>query len=107
MEKFNVKCVILGGGVAGLAVARRLVDRIDDIYLLEINNFLGQETSSRNSEVIHAGIYYGRNSLKSKLCLRGKNLLYEYLDSKDINYQKCGKFIMFTSFDSFVFPILV
>ena len=94
MENFNVRCVILGGGVAGLAIARRLVETSEDIYLLEINNLLGQETSSRNSEVIHAGIYYDKNSLKSKLCLRGKELLYEYLASRDINYQKCGKFIV-------------
>ena len=99
MEKFNVRCVILGGGVAGLAVARRLVERSEDIYLLEINNKLGQETSSRNSEVIHAGIYYGKNTLKSKLCLRGKELLYEYLGSRDINYQKCGKYIVSSNED--------
>ncbi len=94
MEKFETKCLIIGGGVAGIAIARSLSKEFKDIYLIEKNNSLGLETSSRNSEVIHAGIYYQPNSLKSKLCLRGKNLLYEYLSKNNISFNKCGKLIV-------------
>ncbi len=97
MDKFNIDCLIIGGGVAGLSCAKYLSEEFKEIYLIEKNNDLGAETSSRNSEVIHAGIYYKKDSLKSKLCIRGKELLYEYLESKDISYTKCGKYIVSTS----------
>ena len=96
MENFKTDCLIIGGGVAGIACAKHLAQKYDDIYLIEKNNALGLETSSRNSEVIHAGIYYKKNSLKSKLCIRGKELLYKYLDFKNIPYTKCGKYIVAT-----------
>ena len=79
MDKYEVDCLILGGGVAGLASAKFLAQEFNQTYLIERNNFLGMETSSRNSEVIHAGIYYKKNSLKSELCLKGKKMLYQYL----------------------------
>jgi L-2-hydroxyglutarate oxidase LhgO len=94
MEKFKIDCLVIGGGVSGVATASYLSKNFKNIYLIEKNNTLGQETSSRNSEVIHAGIYYKKNSLKSKFCLRGKELLYEYLDQKKIQYNKCGKLIV-------------
>tara|TARA_Y200000002_G_scaffold332425_1_gene298181 strand:- start:87 stop:329 length:243 start_codon:yes stop_codon:yes gene_type:complete len=72
MENFKTDCLIIGGGVAGIACAKHLAQKYDDIYLIEKNNALGLETSSRNSEVTHAGIYYKKNSLKSKLCIRAK-----------------------------------
>ena len=97
MEKFKIDCLIIGGGVAGLACAKYLSENFKEIYLIEKNNDVGIETSSRNSEVIHAGIYYKKNSLKSKLCIRGKELLYEYLKFKNISFIKCGKYIVSTS----------
>lgn len=99
MEKFRVNCLIIGAGVAGLAIGSRLAQIIDNIILIDKNNLIGEETSSRNSEVIHAGIYYPTDSLKAKLCVRGKNLLYEYLDENNILYNKCGKFILSTNKD--------
>ena len=66
------RCVIVGGGVIGLACSRSLSAAGVEVFLLEKNKFVGQETSSRNSEVIHAGIYYTANSLKAKLCVEGR-----------------------------------
>ena len=97
MEKFQIDCLIIGAGVAGLAIANKLSKSHNEVFLIEQNKLIGQETSSRNSEVIHAGIYYKENSLKARLCVEGKNLLYEYLDKRKIDYIKCGKFILSTS----------
>ena len=97
MDKYAVDCLIIGGGVAGLAAAKFLSQEFNKTFLIERNNFLGMETSSRNSEVIHAGIYYKKNSLKSKLCLRGKHMLYEYLTEKNIDFNNCGKYIVATN----------
>ena len=97
MDKYEVDCLIIGGGVAGLAAAKFLSQEFDKTYLIERNNFLGMETSSRNSEVIHAGIYYKKNSLKSELCLKGKHMLYQYLSEKNIDFNNCGKYIVATN----------
>lgn len=91
MEKVDI--TIVGAGVIGLAVARELTgDR--DILVIEKNESYGQETSSRNSEVIHAGIYYPKNSLKAKTCLEGKELLYEFCQKNNIAHKKIGKLIV-------------
>ena len=97
MDKYEVDCLIIGGGVAGLASAKFLSQEFNKTYLIEKNNFLGMETSSRNSEVIHAGIYYKKNSLKSELCLKGKKMLYQYLEEKNIDFDNCGKYIVATN----------
>ena len=97
MESFDIDCLIIGGGVAGVATARNLSEHYKDIFLIEKNKNLAEETSSRNSEVIHAGIYYKKDSLKSRLCIEGKELLYEYLMKHEIPFNKCGKFIISTS----------
>lgn len=97
MDTCKVDCLVIGGGVAGLAIGRKLSEHFEDIFLIEKNSLLSQETSSRNSEVIHAGIYYKKNSLKSRLCVEGKKLLYEYLRERRIPYIKCGKFIISTN----------
>ena len=97
MEKIRSDCLIIGGGVAGLAIAQSLVKQYKNIFLLEKNKSLGHEISSRNSEVIHAGIYYKKGSLKAKLCVEGKSLLYEYLIQRDLPFVKCGKFIVSVS----------
>lgn len=88
---------IIGAGVVGLAIAEKLSEEIDNVFLVERHNTFGQETSSRNSEVIHAGIYYPAGSLKSRLCLEGKRLLYEYCKTFSIPYNNCGKLIVATS----------
>ncbi|RMZ89311.1 hypothetical protein DV736_g3446, partial [Chaetothyriales sp. CBS 134916] len=86
---------IIGGGVIGLAVASRLSSRPNTTtLLLERHPSAGQETSSRNSEVIHAGLYYGPNSLKTRLCIRGKQLLYDLCEAKAIPYRRTRKWIL-------------
>ena len=94
LEKFEVDCLVIGGGVSGIAIARELCSRFDSIFLVERNHQIAQETSSRNSEVIHAGMYYDQGSLKSKLCLKGKELLYDYLKERKIEFNRCGKYIL-------------
>jgi L-2-hydroxyglutarate oxidase LhgO len=88
---------IIGAGVVGLAIAEKLSGEFKDVFLIEKHNTFGQETSSRNSEVIHAGIYYPKNSLKAKLCLEGKKLLYDYCIKYSVPYNNCGKLIVATS----------
>ncbi|KAF2476167.1 FAD dependent oxidoreductase [Lindgomyces ingoldianus] len=86
---------IIGGGVVGLAVARKLQQREGvSAVLIERHGAVGTETSSRNSEVIHAGLYYGEDSLKTKLCLRGKELMYETCRKHTIPHRNCGKWIV-------------
>tara|TARA_B110000967_G_C18843707_1_gene540795 strand:+ start:532 stop:1629 length:1098 start_codon:yes stop_codon:yes gene_type:complete len=99
MEIIKTNCIVIGGGVAGLAVAKKLSFQIDDIFLIEKDNYIGNGISSRNSEVIHAGIYYKPDSLKNKFIVEGKNLLYKYLDERRITYNKCGKYIVASSLD--------
>ena len=87
--------VIIGGGVVGLAIARQLALRPStSVLLLEKHRDLGTETSSRNSCVIHAGLYYPLNSLKTELCLQGKALLYETCEKFRIPFANCGKWII-------------
>lgn len=99
MEKFHVDCLVIGGGVSGLSIANKISSNNKEVFLIEKNLNLGQEASSRNSEVIHAGIYYPEESLKAKLCIEGKFLLYEYLEKNNIAYKKCGKYILANSTD--------
>ena len=93
MDEF-LDVVVVGAGVIGLAVARQLSRAGRDVIVLEHNAYIGEETSSRNSEVIHAGIYYPTNSAKARLCVRGKELLYSYCDEKKIPYRRCGKLMI-------------
>ncbi|KAK0641534.1 FAD dependent oxidoreductase [Cercophora newfieldiana] len=89
--------VVIGGGVVGLAIARELAQRsrgTDTTLLLERHNAVGTETSSRNSEVIHAGIYYGRDSLKTELCLHGKDMLYSFCSKHSVPHRRTGKWIV-------------
>ena len=93
----NVDCVVIGAGVVGLAVARALALQGREVLVLEAANAIGTGTSSRNSEVIHAGIYYPQGSLKARLCVEGKQMLYDYCAERGIAYQRCGKLIVATS----------
>lgn len=92
MDKVNI--TIIGAGVIGLAIAAELSMKYDEIVVLEKHDKFGQETSSRNSEVIHSGIYYPTGSLKAKLCVEGAELLYEYCEKYSIPHSKLGKLIV-------------
>ncbi len=96
MSDYVDTCVV-GGGVIGLAIARELSRQAPETLVLEQAPEFGQGVSSRNSEVIHAGIYYPKNSLKSRFCLRGKNLLYEYCEQRKVDFRNCGKLIVATA----------
>jgi len=92
----QVDCVVVGAGVVGLAVARALALAGREVVVLEACDAFGTQTSARNSEVIHAGIYYPAGSLKAALCVRGKQLLYEYCAERSLPHQRCGKLIVAT-----------
>jgi L-2-hydroxyglutarate oxidase LhgO len=89
-----VDVVVVGAGVVGLACAAKLAERGDSVLVLERNALPGQETSSRNSGVIHAGLYYPADSLKAKLCARGRELLYARAQREDIAHRKLGKLVV-------------
>jgi L-2-hydroxyglutarate oxidase LhgO len=99
MERHPFDITIIGAGVVGLAVAEELSRHFRKILLLERNESHGQETSSRNSEVIHAGIYYPEGSLKASLCVEGRKLLYEACEKRDIPHRRIGKLIVATHSD--------
>src|SRR5208337_4709147 len=89
MEK--AKIVVIGAGVVGLAVAARLSEKNQDVYVLEKNERFGQETSGHNSGVIHSGIHYPTKSLKAELCVRGNRMLYDICEKYGVPYKKLGK----------------
>jgi L-2-hydroxyglutarate oxidase LhgO len=88
--------VVIGAGVVGLAIARELALAGREVIVLEKNAGVGEETSARNSEVIHAGLYYPRGSLKARFCVEGRQRLYEYCEAKHIPHQRCGKLLVAT-----------
>ena len=90
----KIECAVIGAGVIGLAVARALALQGREVIILESEDAIGLGTSSRNSEVIHAGIYYDTESLKAKLCVQGKLALYDYCESHGVTHQRCGKMIV-------------
>lgn len=93
----QLDCVIIGAGVVGLAVARALAMRGREVVVLEAANAIGTQTSSRNSEVIHAGIYYPADSLKAVLCVQGRELLYAYCQEHGVAHERLGKVIVATT----------
>lgn len=92
----EVECVVIGAGVIGIAVARALAEAGREVLVLEAADGIGTETSSRNSEVIHAGIYYPRGSLMARLCVRGRQMLYEFCRERGVAFRNCGKLIVAT-----------
>jgi L-2-hydroxyglutarate oxidase LhgO len=90
----EIDVAIIGAGVIGLAAALEIAQGKKEVFVFEKNHTFGLETSSRNSEVIHAGIYYPEYSLKAKLCVEGKNLLYELCDKHNIAYKQSGKIVV-------------
>ena len=95
MERLDA--VVVGAGVVGLAIARALAMAGREVVILEAEDAIGTHTSSRNSEVIHAGIYYPKGSLKARACVEGKQRLYEYCAAHGVPHRRCGKLIVATS----------
>lgn len=93
MKLESTDTVVIGAGVIGLAVARRLAMAGPEVLLLEAHDGIGQETSSRNSEVIHAGLYYPPDSLKAETCIHGNRMLYGYCEDRGVPHRRCGKLI--------------
>ena len=93
----RVDCVVIGAGVVGLAVARKLAQAGREVIVLEEAEAIGTITSSRNSEVIHAGIYYRAGSWMARMCVSGKHALYRYCGERGIPHKNCGKLIVATS----------
>jgi L-2-hydroxyglutarate oxidase LhgO len=93
----RVECVVVGAGVVGLAIARRLAQAGLEVVVLEAAEGIGTATSSRNSEVIHAGIYYPAGSLMARMCVAGKGALYQYCRDHGIPHRNCGKLIVATT----------
>ncbi len=86
--------VVVGAGVVGLAIARELAASGREVLILEAGARIGTGVSARNSEVIHAGIYYAPGSLKARLCVRGRDLMYEFCARRGIGHRRCGKLIV-------------
>jgi L-2-hydroxyglutarate oxidase LhgO len=93
----SVECVVVGAGLVGLAVARALARDGREVVILEAEDAIGTHTSSRNSEVIHAGIYYPKGSLKARACVAGRQRLYAYCEQHGVPYRRCGKLIVATN----------
>jgi len=93
----DVDCIVIGAGVVGLAVARALAQAGREVIILERERQFGMHTSSRNSEVIHAGIHYEPGSLKARLCVAGRDLLYRYCAERGIGHRRCGKLTVATA----------
>lgn len=92
----KIDCAVIGAGVVGLAIARRLALDGREVVILEAEEAFGTHTSSRNSEVIHAGIYYPTGSLKARLCVAGKIALYRYCAEHDVKHRRIGKLVVAT-----------
>ena len=92
----NVDAVVIGAGVVGLAVARALARRGREVIVLEAEGGIGAGVSSRNSEVIHAGLYYPKGSLKARLCVQGRRALYDFCESHGVPHRRCGKLVVAT-----------
>jgi L-2-hydroxyglutarate oxidase LhgO len=93
----RIDCVVAGAGVIGLAIARALALAGREVIVLEAADMIGTGTSSRNSEVIHAGIYYPKGSLKAKFCIAGKEMLYRFVEEHGVAHRRCGKLIVATN----------
>lgn len=90
----KLDAVVIGAGVIGLACARALALQGREVVLIERSGAIAEQTSARNSEVIHAGLYYPTGSNKARFCIEGRRLLYAYLDARKIDHRKCGKLIV-------------
>jgi len=93
----DIDCIVVGAGVVGLAIGRALAMSGREVMIVEAAEGIGTGTSARNSEVIHAGIYYPKGSLKARLCVKGKQMLYAYCKERGVGHQQLGKLIVATS----------
>ena len=93
-ETYEFDAIVIGAGIVGLAIAHKLSSEYGNILLIEKESTFGRHVSSRNSEVIHSGIYYPPDSLKAKLCIMGNQLLYDFAKKYEINFNNCGKIIV-------------
>lgn len=93
----HVEAIVVGAGVVGLAIARQLSRSGRDVFVLEAQGAIGTGVSSRNSEVIHAGLYYPSGSLKTRLCVQGRQLLYEFCQTHGVEHRQCGKLVVATT----------
>ena len=92
MDKVDI--VVIGAGVVGLAIGATIADKDKEMYILEKEEVYGQGTSSRNSEVIHAGIYYPAGTMKAELCVKANPMIYDICERYKVSYKKCGKLIV-------------
>jgi len=92
----DVETIVVGAGVVGLAIARELAQQGQEVLVLEQHALIGSETSSRNSEVIHAGLYYPPGSLRALLCVKGKHMLYRFAAENGVPHRRCGKLVVAT-----------
>lgn len=92
----DVETIVIGAGVVGLAIGRALAVAGQEVLVLEQHALIGSETSSRNSEVVHAGLYYAPGSLRAKLCVSGKQMLYRFCDENGVTYKRCEKLLVAT-----------
>lgn len=90
----NIDCAVIGAGAVGLAIARELALAGREVLILEAENAFGTHTSARNSEVMHAGIYYPTGSLKARFCVAGRKLLYRYCAERGVNHKRIGKIVV-------------
>lgn len=94
VDSFDADVVVIGAGVIGLACARALAQAGRQVIVLEAEDLIAAHTSSRNSEVIHAGLYYATDSLKARHCVNGRRMLYNYLDTHGVTANRCGKLVV-------------
>ncbi|MDD3838356.1 MAG: FAD-dependent oxidoreductase, partial [Phenylobacterium sp.] len=99
MESFDFDALVVGAGAVGLACGHALARRGLSVVVLEKDAAIGQGVSSRNSEVIHGGLYYPTGSLKARLCVEGRRRLYAFLDAHNVAYDRCGKLVVATNAD--------
>lgn len=97
METIEVENIVLGAGVIGLAIGAEMSRRGHEVFVIEKESSIGSGTSSRNSEVIHSGIYYPETSFRRRFCVEGRALLYAYCEERRVKYRKCGKLVVATS----------
>jgi L-2-hydroxyglutarate oxidase LhgO len=93
----EVDCIVVGAGVIGLAIARALAFAGREVVIVEQADRIGAETSSRNSEVIHAGLYYEPGSLMARFCVEGRRLLYDFCANHGVGHRRCGKLVVATA----------
>jgi len=94
IETYKFDVIVIGAGIVGLAVANALTQDFDNILVIDKESSFGRHVSSRNSEVIHSGIYYQPDSLKAKLCVEGNQMMYDFCNQYSIEYNNCGKLII-------------